>query len=304
MRPTLAIFTSLATLALLSTSAEAGTAQVMRYMPSDTAAFVTVDVAKVRTTDLGKAALRVLSSDKRAKRDLDKFQKATGLDVRGDISAGAVFLPTSLIEGKGENFLLVAEGRFQKARIEAWVRKESKSVKVARHAGRKLLIIDDEGALAFDGRYALLGTIAQVKLSLSNRAKGGRAAARVAKVARTRGDVRAGMYFPAGMRQQMGRDVPPAGNLSTASAVVRTGKTMTLQVKLNFTKAKSAATTTQILQQQLVELAKDRSIQKMGLDKLLAKTVVSQSGSAVTVNSKAQSATVMALLNQIFNLMR
>jgi hypothetical protein len=113
------------------------------------------------------------------------------------------------------------------------------------------------------------------------------------------GDVSAGILFPASLRQKMGKDVPPAGQLIGASASVSTGTLIGADVKLVLASAKAAGSLAQLLQQMVKTAASDRSVQQMGLDKALSKTQVSSAGATVRIRGKLPTDKLMAILGQL-----
>jgi len=227
------------------------------------------------------------------------LSKEAGFDPRRDLKTAVVFVPHSLLEGKGEDFLLVGEGRFNEKRIVAFLKKEGAKMKRQRYGGHTLYILDNEGALVFDGRFALLGTIAQVKGGLTNKSAGGGYNSTLARLVAPRPEVSGGVRLPAKLRKKMGKDVPPAADLEAGAASVKLGRMLGVEIRLFMTNGKSASMMQALLTNVVQEMGKQPDIKKLGLDKAVARMQIKHQGKLVVVKTTVAASKIGKLVRML-----
>jgi hypothetical protein len=129
----------------------------LRFLPPDIQGIGFIDVAALRDAPLVQDALK--SKDVTIRGDLDEFMIATGVDARRDIDK------LTLAKLGAEDGFVIAQGRFDKAKIEDLLKTKNRSRSQESYLGQTLYR-DGNNAVVIFNDVVLLGRTNAVKKAL------------------------------------------------------------------------------------------------------------------------------------------
>jgi hypothetical protein len=139
------------------TLAFAGNPQAaFKHVPGEVMAVAGVDVDGLRDSSLFKGVEQQLRRELDSKRELQQFQKATGVNLLRDVHSIVVVLPEDVLKDDDE-FGLVIEADVNEAKFLSFMRNSgSKIVEKTGPGGNYYEIGGGKGALAFRGKHVIL----------------------------------------------------------------------------------------------------------------------------------------------------
>lgn len=238
-----------ATLSLPCAPALAGNGKAaLRLMPEDTALVLTGNLDRIKKSPLAQKIFKAAMQRGDAGKTLDELRAKAGLDIERDIRTVSMGMPGDF--EKSERFWMIAEGRFDKARITAVASKEATSFKRMKHRGVGYAQVDGDTEIAFLGRYLVVTTKGVMPAIIDAHRRKARTAAHNAglmaliKQGDTSKDMWAAFVIPTELRQQIAKETQGHSiDAVMASVDIRTGVAVKLHMDTSSSTAASAIAT-------------------------------------------------------------
>ena len=288
-RRTTAIITAsmLAMMLMFAATAHAGDGTAaLSMVPKDSMMVLSVNVDRLKGSPLYASAMAKVMAEPDAKGMISKLKADAGFDVEKDISTLVVSIPPDV--DSSQNFLIIAEGKFNEQKIVAALGNEGAKVTSVKHANATYHEIDGQGGVAFMGNVAVFGTKDMVKAALS--AKAGQAdsihahptMSKLVKSVDTNKDLWVSFELPDSLKKSMGGN-PMINDLKSVTASVDIKSGLGLLVSIDTASDATATNLAQMMQAQVKAFAGAPEMKQMGFDVALQKLQVTGAGTAVSI---------------------
>jgi hypothetical protein len=268
-----------------------------RYVTDDAVLVAGFDVQAMRGSPLYAFLEGLLMRESDAAAKVDAFASRTGVDPRKDLRSALLTLTAASFSG-GEEFSLVVEATHDAAKIRDYLAAEGTQLAEAKADGDTYWTIKNEGAVTFQGDFAVVGTIALLQKTLATARGGAHSGGLAALLQRVDTGKHAFMVMtmPADLGQQLRQMNPQAGDLQSVIATADTSNGLALSVEASFTSAESASALTATMQGLVDQAAKDPSMQQMGLSAVIGSATIAADGATMTLQVAMPTDTVQMLL--------
>ncbi len=242
----------------------------LKFVPKNAFGVIGVNFDGLKKSPVFKPAVDIVLDQAGAKRELKKLKNETGIDVYRDLKGLiAVFTPEFIKDD--DNFLLVAQLKFNQKRLVSFMNKTGAKLKKQSGPNGKFYLIGrrGKGAIAFRGKYVVVGAAPIVKRAL---AKPRGAKARLMQIDRnaTRKDLFVLGHVPKKLKKELTREHKDLGALQNLGATLGVaGGGIKLNAVGKFSSALAASRLASLMNKGLAQGKKDRSMKKLGLAKYI-----------------------------------
>ena len=238
------------------------------YVPKDAVGAMTVDVDGLRPTPLFKKVVgQLVTSDPKAQQKLTELKQKTGFDVLEHVHAVVVAAGAGFPKND-DDLLIIAEAKLDEARLVAFMKKEgAKLTAKSDTLGKYYLFDDGDGAMAFRGKYVVIGGIDIFRRALKK--EGPSAQLSAALQPNLKKHLAFALIPNQAMRDQLKKEMPEAAQLKVLSGSAHLQNGLQIQSVATFTTAAPAAKLAKQGNDALSQVKGDEQMKRMGLDGLL-----------------------------------
>ncbi len=275
----------------------------LKFVPKNAFAVVGVNFDGLKKSPVFKPAVDMVLQQSGAKRELKKVKAETGLDVYRDVKGlVAVFTPEFMKDD--DNFLVIAQMKVSEKRLVAFMNKTGAKLKPRSGPHGKFYLIGrrGKGALAFRGKYVIVGAAPIVKRALAkpNGAKG-----KLLQLDRkaTKQALFMLAHVPKKLQKELARehkDLAALENFAASLSVAGGGIKLRMAGQLGSIAAASRLAS--FLNKSLAQGKKDRSLKKLGFAKYINAVKVGRGGKKVLIKlrlSKHDLKNILATIKKV-----
>lgn len=264
----------------------------------DTALVVAADVSRLSKSQAAVSIFSALAQDSEFAEMKAKLSKGADVDLSRDVDT-LVLAMAGDIEKK-ERIVMIAEGRFNAAKVTAFLKKDAKSFAAKKHAKTPYYLIDDDNELAFLGTFMVMtpkGGMSRVIDTHQGNVESLRKNAVFMSLVK-RPQHKKSLWFalnlPANMRKEIASDT---GGHSVDSAIlgIDMANDVALSMNLVTSNKKAASAIATVFRDASAEMAKDPSLATIGLADSFKGMSVREHDTAIDVSISIPAASVQQL---------
>jgi len=273
----------------------------LRYVPSNAFAVVGVDGDQVKKSVLYKKAVEIALKERGAKRELEKLRKATGINLLRDIRSLVVAFDPQVLQDE-DKFLAVVEVPVNQAKVLAFMRQEGATVEQRHGMGGTYYLLGrkQDGALAFRGKFIVVGARDVFERGMKKTGPGFKLAAQLRKVSSRA--LFAAADTPKSLQKKLAREDKNLGQLQALAA----GADVSLGLKLDaFAQMATAAAARELEKMATMGLNQARKqpeVQQFGLGKVLNGITITAQGRELSGKLRLSSADLRNLIDTVTKL--
>ena len=256
-------------------------------IPKDSMMVLSINVDRLKGSDLYKLAMQKVMAEAEAKQLIEMLKGKAGFDIEKHLQTVVISIPPDV--ETSQNFLIIAEGTFDEAKILSAMTDSGAKLTKEKHAsGADYHVIDGEGAVSFAGNTAIFGTKKMVSNALDAK-KGTKdnislhpEMNKLTQNVNKTQDIWVAFNIPASLKAQMGAN-PMINDLKTVTASIDIKSGFGLAINLDTASDKTAGTLAQMMQAQVKAFAGAPEMKKMNFDVALQQLKVNANKTAVEI---------------------
>jgi hypothetical protein len=273
----------------------------LKYVPSDAFAVVGVNGDRVKHSVIYKKALEIALKERGAKRELDKIRKATGINVLKDIRSLVIAFDPKVIQDD-DKFLAVVEVPVNQAKVLAFMKREGAKLQTRQGMGGQYYLLgrQQDGALAFRGKFIVVGDREVFERGMKKTGPGFKLAAQLRKVSSRALFV--AVDPPKKVRQKLAKEDKNLGQLQALAAGAEVSPGLKLDAFAQLATAGAASQLEQMATGGLNQARNQREVKQFGLDSLLNGITITSQGRELTAKLRLSSADLQQLIDTAIKL--
>jgi hypothetical protein len=285
------------------TAAHAGTGKsALGKLPKDTSMVLTMNVDRVKKSPLFQDVLKLVQMNQEVSAALALLKAQTSFDITKDVHTVVVGLHSDF--QTTEKVAIVVEGKFDAAKLLAFAKSTSSSVKEHKHRRVTYYSVDGDMCLAFLGGYLVaapkshITAVIDVHSGKAPSVKANKPFMQLYADADTSKDFWAVFLFPPDVRKQF-KTQTGGYDLEGAAAAVDIQNGLATDLHLATTSLAAATALTSLVKIGVAAASSDPQAKAIGLGAALSRMTVSQSKANVDIGfslTPAELATIRAMI--------
>lgn len=266
-----------------ATAAAADIKGALQYVPNDAFAVAGVNGDQLRKSPIYQKAVQIALKEPGAKKDLARLRKATGIDVLKDIRSVVVAFDPKVVRDD-DQFLAVIEVPVNQAKVLAFMQQEGAkyATKVGPSGKYYLLGRKQDGAMAFRGKYVIIGSKDVFDKAMRKTGPGFKLSTKLRKVSGK--PLFAAGEVPPKLKKKLTREDKNLGQLQSFAAGADLAAGLTLDAFATFATAAAANKLQQMANMGLKEARNQPEVKQLGLASVL--NGISITGAGRNLNGK------------------
>lgn len=290
----LALFGVLALTGLGGAARASALDDALKYIPADFTTVVALDVDALRST----ALFGTLTGLVKDTGDLKALQQEAGFDWKKDVQT-VVFAGPDELQKDDDRAVAVLGGRFDVKRLLSFFEKAGDKPKSKVVAGVTVYAVDRDAAVAFDGKFIVLGAADLVDKAIAAKSgknvTSGKLGALIKRFAGTKGGF---AVFAASKKakDKLAKEMADLGTVEAGGMSFDAASGLVVKAVATFATPKAAAGVVEGIKGGVKDAASDPEMKELGISAMAQKLTTKADGKNVELGLKLETAEVKKLI--------